>query len=233
MVFVLVRRLRNILSYQPEARFIVMVQNPVEMAPALHGEMLFSGHENVHDFSAARDLQDERRQGRQLPPFSWGQRRFLYGEAGALGAQLERLLSAVPANRVLVLVLDDVAADPRREYLRALQFRGLNDDARVDFIVCNKAKKLRWPILTRAMFDIVQIKRRMGIELGLSLWDRFSDFNTIEVPRARLSLQIETVLRNYFANDIELLGRVAIRRHASKVRHLLPFIAHAMLLVGI
>src|SRR5271155_1273220 len=66
---------RNILSYQPKARFIVTVRNPVEMAPALHGEMLFSGHENVHDFSAAWDLQGERRQGRQLPPFSWGQRR--------------------------------------------------------------------------------------------------------------------------------------------------------------
>ena len=37
---------RNILRYQPEARFIVMVRNPVEMAPALPAEMLLSGHES-------------------------------------------------------------------------------------------------------------------------------------------------------------------------------------------
>ena len=39
-----------------------------------------------------------RRQGRQLPPLSWGRRRFLYGDVCKLGAQLERLLSTVPAE---------------------------------------------------------------------------------------------------------------------------------------
>ena len=67
----------NILAYQPNARFIVMVRNPVEMAPALHAEMLITGHENVHDFSTAWRYQEERRQGRQLPPLSWARRRFL------------------------------------------------------------------------------------------------------------------------------------------------------------
>jgi hypothetical protein len=56
---------QNILAYQPDARFIVMVRNPVEMAPALHAQMLISGHENVHNFSAAWHYQEERRQGRQ------------------------------------------------------------------------------------------------------------------------------------------------------------------------
>lgn len=199
---------RNILNYQPEARFIVMVRNPLEMAPALHAEMLLSGHENVNDLSVAWDLQEERRQGRQLPPLSWGQRRFIYGEVCRLGAQLERLLAAVPANRVLVVVLDDVGADSRREYLRVLQFLGLEDDGRRNFAIHNKARKLRWPSLTRAMFGIVQIKRRIGIELGLSLWDRVAELNAIEAPRRRLPLQTEAMLRDYFAGDVELLGRL-------------------------
>ena len=76
------------------------------------GKMLFSGHENVQDFSAAWDLQGERVDNCRR---SWKQRRLLYGEACALGAQLERLFSAVPANRVF-LVLDDVATDPRGAY---------------------------------------------------------------------------------------------------------------------
>lgn len=32
----------NILNYQPQARFIVMLRNPIEMAPALHAEMFLS-----------------------------------------------------------------------------------------------------------------------------------------------------------------------------------------------
>lgn len=98
---------RNILQYQPDARFIVMLRNPVEMVPALHTEMLLSGHKSVRDFRAAWDLQEERRQGRKLPIFGWARRRLLYGEICALGAQLERLLSVAPAGRVLPVVLVD------------------------------------------------------------------------------------------------------------------------------
>jgi hypothetical protein len=199
---------RNIPNYQPEARFIVMVRNPVEMAPAVHAELLFWGHENVHDFRAAWDLQAERRQGRRLPGLSWARRRFLYGEICALGAQLERMLSAVPASRVLTVVLDDLAVDPRHEYLRVLRFLAVDDDSRVEFPVHNTAKTLRWPGLTRAMFAIVQIKRRMGIELGLNLWNRVSDLNKIEAPRTPLSAKTVAILREYFASDVELLSQL-------------------------
>jgi hypothetical protein len=199
---------QNILAYQPDARFIVMVRNPVEMAPSLHAEMLISGHENVHDFSAAWYCQEERRQGRQLPPLSWARRRFLYGDVCKLGAQLQRLLSRVPASRVLAIVLDDIGEDPRAEYLRVLRFLGLKDDGRIDFAIYNKAKKLRWPGLTRVIFDMMQIKTRLGVSLGLNLWDRVSKLNTVEAPHAQLPPETEMVLRDYFASDIELLGKL-------------------------
>jgi len=60
-----------------------------------------------------------------------------------LGAQLERLLSTVPAGRVLAIVVDDIVADPRGEYLGVLGFLGLKDDGRLDFAIYNKAKKIR------------------------------------------------------------------------------------------
>ena len=43
-----------ILRYQPEAKFIVMVRNPIDMAPTLNGEMLLSGLEYEHEFPIAR-----------------------------------------------------------------------------------------------------------------------------------------------------------------------------------
>ena len=206
---------RNILRYQPEARFIVMVRNPVEMAPALHGQMLLGGHENVSDFQAAWDLQAGRREGRGLPAFSSARRRFLYGEICALGAQLERLLANVPSSRVLVVVLDDLSDDLRSEYLRILHFLGVDDNGRSEFLAYNKAKIARWPGLTRAMFVIMQIKRKIGIKVGLNLWNLVLDVNTIETPRAPLSPETTALLREYFARDVELLGRLL----GEKLRH--------------
>jgi len=58
-----------ILRYQPEAKFVVMIRNPIEMAPSLHGEMVLSGHECEWRFSTAWTLQDERRQGGRFRSF--------------------------------------------------------------------------------------------------------------------------------------------------------------------
>jgi hypothetical protein len=118
-----------ILRYQPEAKFIVMVRNPIDMAPTLNGEMLLSGLEYEHEFPIAWSLQEERRRGRRIRG-SWARRRFLYGEICSLGTQLERLYKIVPSHRVLTIILDNICADPRREYLRALRFIGVPDDGR-------------------------------------------------------------------------------------------------------
>jgi len=127
-----------ILRYQPEPKFIVMLRNPIEMAPALHGEMLLSGLEYEHEFSMAWGLQEQRRQGRRIRD-SWARRRFLNGEICSLGAQLERLYKIVSSDRVLTAILDDIRADPRHEYLRVLQFLEVPDDGRLDFPVHNPA----------------------------------------------------------------------------------------------
>ena len=123
---------QNILAYQPDARFIVMVRNPVEMAPALYAEMLVSGHENVNftKKSAARVGNYRRSVGRDGDFFTatW--------------------VSSEPNSSVLAIVLDDIIVDPRGEYLRVLRFLGLKGDGRLDFAIYNKAKKTRWPSLT-------------------------------------------------------------------------------------
>jgi hypothetical protein len=174
----------------------------------LHAEMLISGHENVQDFSTAWRYQEERRRGRQLPPLSWARRRLLYGDVCKLGAQLERLFSICPTSRVLPIVLDDLSANPRKEYLRVLRFLGLNDDGRLDFAIHNKAKKMRWPSLTRVAFDLIQIKGQIGINLGLNLWNRVYKLNTVEAAHAELPLETKIALRDHFASDVELLGKL-------------------------
>jgi hypothetical protein len=199
----------NILRYQPNARFVVMLRNPVEMAPALHAEMLILGLENVRDFRTAWDLQDERRHGRHVPALSGGwQRLFLYADVCALGTQLQRLFAAVPRERVLTILLDDVVADPRREYGRALRFLGLHDDFRQEFPVFNSARVMRWPRLTRALFLAIRIKDRLGIRLNLDLWRRVFDVNVVTTRRESLPRAVTDMLRGHFAGDVALLGQL-------------------------
>ncbi len=58
----------NIEAAYPGSRFIVLLRNPVEMAPAWHAQILLSGvGETERDFATAWALQEARRQGRNVP----------------------------------------------------------------------------------------------------------------------------------------------------------------------
>lgn len=199
----------NILRYQPAARFIVMLRNPIEMAPALHAEMLIHGLENVRNFQTAWDLQYHRRHGRHLPMLSGSWRRALfYADVCALGSQLQRLFAIVPRERVLIILHDDLVADPRREYLRALRFLEVDDDFRQEFPVYNGARRIRSPLLTRTLFVATRFKDRIGIKHNLDLWRRLFERNVVTAHRAPLPRSTADMLRCHFADEVALLARL-------------------------
>jgi hypothetical protein len=198
-----------IIRYQPEAKFIVMVRNPIEMAPAMHGEMLRAGLEYEQRFSRAWNLQDERRRGRRVPPaYCWARRRFLYGDVCSLGMQLQRLLMTVSPNRVLTVNLDEIRADSRREYLQVLQFLGVPDDGRVHFPLYNPATAFRYPNLQRVVYPALELKDRLGMRSGLGVWASVENLMRIEKPREPLTHEMRSVLKEYFSEDVQLLGQL-------------------------
>jgi hypothetical protein len=201
----------NILRYQPEARFIVMVRNPVEIAPALHAQVVLYGRENVRDFGTAWLLQDKRRLGHKMPAFSSARRRLIYGEVCCLGAQIERLLSIVPAHRVLVLVVDDIRSDARREYLRVLEFLGVPDDGRTSFPAFNTARHSSRARLPRLWYVLRELKFLLGIKSGNKLLAKIRMEFKIADGREPVSAELTGILKRYFKTDIEKLGRLLHR----------------------
>ena len=195
----------NILRYQPDARFMVMVRNPLEMAPALHAQMVISGHENVRDFAAAWMLQEDRRYGRKLPSFGWSRRRLQYGEVCSLGAQLERLLARVSAERVAVTVLDDLCADARKEYLCILKFLGVADDGRTGFPIHNDARASLLPGFNRVLNLLGEAKYQLGMRHGLGMLESIENINQIRKQRKPVPPELRRQMASYFAADIKVL----------------------------
>jgi len=202
----------NILRYNPESRFIVMVRNPIEMANSLHQQELYSGNEAVKDFALAWDLQFKRARGLEIPRFCIEPKRLLYGPACKLGEQIARLYSMVPKERVLVIALDDIKENARREYLKVLEFLGVPDDGRTEFPVYNPAKTRRSPLLGKAIVlfgrTAGRIKRTVGIQGGLGILNTLNKLNTVRSPRPPLGKEMWFKLAAYFESDIELLSEL-------------------------
>lgn len=197
----------RILEHIPDARFIVCVRNPVDMAVSFHGEMVKSGIETETDFSAAWDLQEARCRGRQVPRLCLHKEDLLYGPICKVGEQVERVVRLVGMERVLLVVLDDMKVDPKREYRRVLDFLKVRDDGRSHFPVENQALSL--PLRVAGALRAAQlVKRKLrlrrqtgGVTVVRRLFGR-----TDGKPELPVSLQHELV--EYFRADIEKLEKI-------------------------
>ena len=192
-----------ILRYAENPRFIVMLRDPVELAYSLHDQTVFDGEETERDFENAWDLQQVRIYGDQVPRFCADPQLLMYGPLCRLGEQLERLLTLVPRESVLLINLEHVRAAPLREYRRVLDFLGVSYDGRTIFPLANPAKERRFPGLWRTVQAGNRALRALGVppvRIGatrlLYRWDK--------KPRARQPLGdgMRARLRAYFADDV-------------------------------
>jgi hypothetical protein len=115
----------RILELNPQARFIVMVRNPLEMVTSYHHRMLYILEENVKDFEKAWDLQEERARGRRIPRRCLSARLLQYADIGSLGKHVEALLARAPREHCHFVVHDEVKRDLVKVYGDTLDFLGL------------------------------------------------------------------------------------------------------------
>lgn len=115
----------NIMNFNPVAKCIVLLRNPVDMAQSLHAFNLVKHHEDVREFELAWSLQSERRQGRRLPTHVIDPAFVQYYDACALADSVERFLDIVPASQRLVLIYEDFFSDPVSGFSQVCTFLGI------------------------------------------------------------------------------------------------------------
>lgn len=140
------RAAEEIASFAPRAQFVAMLRNPVEVMYSLHRETHFYGVEPIEDFAEALAAEPERRAGRRPGPTRW--REVLhYRDAVAFTDQLTRYLERFGAERVKIVLYDDLLADTPTVYADLLRFLGVDDTFRPAFARVNASKRPRYRLL--------------------------------------------------------------------------------------
>jgi Sulfotransferase family len=109
----------------PKSRFIVILRDPMEMIPSLHQRLVSLGDETLTNFEDAWAAVPDRAQGRRIPPSCVEPRWLRYDQAGRYATYLEQLFASVARERCLVLLFDDLAADPAGQYRSLMDFLDL------------------------------------------------------------------------------------------------------------
>lgn len=203
----------NIRRFEPEARVIAMVRNPLSMVPSLHGMLVRNFAEDEPDLEKAWDMQKARKAGRHLP--KGRNRRFdvttcLYADVCKLGAQIERVFATFPRDQVKVIVFDDFIKDTKACYEDVLRFLDLPPDGRTEFPPVNvrrsfKNRHMAW--LSWKFRDAgAWVKRRLGIVRAFDVLSTLHRYNETPEDKPSLSAEFREQLRESFRPDIALLS---------------------------
>ena len=122
------RAAAEIKAYQPSARIIIMLRNPVDMLYSLYNNSLNFGHEDIVDFKTALEAEYDRKQGQRLPSSlspteNW---RCLYREFVRYTEQVQRYVDVFGWENIHIIIFDDIIADVARVYKETLCFLGVD-----------------------------------------------------------------------------------------------------------
>ena len=120
----------RILRTCPEARFVILLRDPVERAHSLYLHNRNNGFESIRTFERALKLETARATSKRF------QRRsvehpmnFAYFQSGVYDEQLRRYLELFPRERFLIRTYEEFASDPEVVLLDVHRFLGLTPNA--------------------------------------------------------------------------------------------------------
>jgi hypothetical protein len=138
-----------ILKRRPDAKFIALVRNPLDMFISWHNECLTALDEEEGDPQRTWALQEERAQGRRIPKLCKEPAVLRYKKLCGLGSQIESLFRQVPENQRLEIVLDRLQQAPRETYACIVRFLGVRDDGTDHFVRENAFARPKSALIAR------------------------------------------------------------------------------------
>lgn len=116
---------RNIQRFNPGAKIVVLLREPISLMRSLHAQYLSTGDEEVSGFEAAVALEDDRLAGRRVPRSTLFPRCMAYLDVATLSVQVERYLEHFERSAIRIVLLDDLRRDARGVYRDLLRFLGV------------------------------------------------------------------------------------------------------------
>jgi hypothetical protein len=133
----------RIAEVKPGARIIATLREPASLLYSLHLQWVQTYVETQADFRKAIALEQDRREGRQIPRYTFWPQALLYSDHVRYVDQLRRYRSVFPSEQLLVLIYDDFRADNEATVRRVLRFLEVDETAPIEAVESNPTVRVR------------------------------------------------------------------------------------------
>lgn len=204
----------RIKEFSPDARILIMLRNPIEMAWALHGEQVFNGNEPL-TFEEALESEPERRNGKGIPKgISFSEESLCYTYMASYFEQVKRYLDVFGRENVQITLFKDFQTDNAMAYQQILRFLEVNDLFQPEFKIVNPSQEVRSKRFRRFMRHLPEGVRSTSRVLiphkptRKRVFDAVLRVNSKEVQREEMTSNTRTLLKNNLSPDVRALEKL-------------------------
>lgn len=208
------RAAKEIYEFEPQAKILIMLRNPVTLLPSLHSQHIYYCYEDIDNFETAIQLDDARRKGRMqprsvdfisLPP---------YKDVALFSEQVKRFLDLFDKKKVHIIIYEEFAKDPKGTTKSVLEFLEVNTELPIQYNVINPNRNIRFLFLHRLIkLPPRRIKQVVRFLIPIKkirhrIMSFLSKKNISVEKRKEMSSAIKKHLEEFFADDISKLSKL-------------------------
>jgi len=134
---------QNIHDFNPEAKIIILIRNPVDFLYSFHSHLVSISEENEGNFKKALSLESQRKQGKQIPKRVLASSELYYSERVKFYDHIKRFLEVFNKKQIKIILYDDFKNNNAGIYKKILQFLGVGD-FQPKFGVRNASRQVRF-----------------------------------------------------------------------------------------
>ena len=198
--------IQNILEFNPNAKFIVMLRKPIDIVLSFHQVALNYFGETETNLETAWDLQIDRQNGEKIPKGCPDPQLLLYGEIAKLGTQVQKLTDQVKPNQIKFIYFDEFVNKTDKVYYSVLEFLKVNKNHTPSFENHNPTKPIRFNKITKIVNQAVGLKKTVGIKKQFGVAKKIHTVNVKEESPKQMTQALKTTMNVYFEKDIQLLS---------------------------
>ncbi|MFO8015518.1 MAG: sulfotransferase [Candidatus Woesearchaeota archaeon] len=201
----------NIHRFNPSAKILILVREPVGFLQSFHSEMVFNLHETEKDMEKALALESERRKGKNLPESAGTPSLLYYSEWLKYSDNIRRYLREFPRKQVKIIIFDDFRRDNHKVCRDIYRFLGIDDSFRPSSCTPNPNKELRFaflkaflrkPLVWRIIHRVIPLKLYGLVE------NIFKKLFMKEAPRKKISPHLRRKLMRKYKPEVKKVSRL-------------------------
>jgi hypothetical protein len=160
---------REIAKFNPDAKILMVLREPVDFMHSFHSQLLRSANENEPDFRTALKLEESRKKGKNIPFTATYPDNLFYIDQARYADQVKRFFDAFDSKNVKVVIYEDLRADNLRVYREILEFLDVDPNFQPQFRDVNKTRRVRFPKVAGWVVFLAD-KRKYPVQKWMPGW---------------------------------------------------------------